>query len=386
VVRVVAMYAGATFVIIDLINNISDPLGLPRWLPTVVILLLIVGFPAIAIFSWIFDFTPDGIRRTVPRNEFELAVSKQQPLTGVSWFTRHRIFRRYLVPLLVLSLLGGVYFFKDTIFRNWERVNRVAREHTQKARLYNDNLADPALVKEELDLALAADPDYSRALYIYALVHLREGDTVLSKQKLHFAVASDPGYANAWDLLATFAFKQDSVKLAMKYSLKATETDPDRTFPTFNMALQFEDRGFYDQAIELYRKSTQMDSTFTPGYSALGALYNKMNRPADAIQTLHRSLSISPASMDNYLVYKNLAESHYILKDYDQALEYLEQSKALQADYPATEKCFARCYEATGDTESSILHWRIYLALETDSLERLLAQQRLDSLRSIRSL
>ena len=385
VVRVVAMYAGATFVIIDLINNIADPLGLPRWLPTVVILLLIMGFPATAIFSWIFDFTPEGIRRTVPRNEFELAVSKQSPASDTNWFNRHRIFRRYLVPLLVLGLLGGVYFFKDNIFRNWERINKVAREHTEKARLYNDNLADPALVKEELDLALAADPDYSRALYIYALVHLREGDTVLSKQKLHAVVESDPGYANAWDLLATYAFKQDSFELAMGYSLKALGTDPDRTFPTFNMALQFEDRGFYDQAIELYRKTTQMDSTFTPGYSALGALYNKMNRPADAIQTLHRSLSISPASMDNYLVYKNLAESHYILKDYDQALEYLEQSKALQADYPETEKCFARCYEATGDTESSILHWRIYLALETDSLERLLAQQRLDSLRSISS-
>ncbi len=226
------------------------------------------------------------------------------------------------------------------------------------------------MIKEELDLALTADPDYAKALYIYALVHLREGDTVLSKQKLHAVVESDPGYANAWDLLATFAFKQDSFELAMGYSLKAIESDPDRTIPTYNMAIQFEDRGFYDQAIELYRKTTQMDSTFTPGYSALGALYNKMNRPADAILTLHRSLNISPASIDNYLVYKNLAEAHFLLKQYDKALEYLEQSKALNAEYPETEKCFARYYEATGDTESSILHWRIYLALETDSMER----------------
>jgi tetratricopeptide (TPR) repeat protein len=260
-------------------------------------------------------------------------------------------------------------------------VNKVAREHTDKADLYNDNLADPEIIKEELDLALAADPEYPEALYIYALVHLREGDTVLSKQKLHAVVESDPGYTYAWDLLATHAFMQDSFELAMRYSIKAIETDPDRTIPTYNMAIQFEDRGFYNQAIELYRRATQRDSTFIPGYSALGALYNKMNRPADAILTLHRSLSISPASIDNYRVYKNLAEAHLLLKEYDKTLEYLEQSKVLDPDFPETEKCFARYYEATGDPEASILHWRRYLALESDTLEIQKAEHHLDSIR-----
>ena len=53
VFRVIAMYAGAAFVVIELINNVVDPLSLPAWLPTVVILLLIIGFPVTAILSWI---------------------------------------------------------------------------------------------------------------------------------------------------------------------------------------------------------------------------------------------------------------------------------------------------------------------------------------------
>lgn len=65
VFRVIAMYAGAAFVIIELINNVVDPLRLPEWLPTIVILLLIVGFPVTAVLSWIFDLTPEGIRKTV---------------------------------------------------------------------------------------------------------------------------------------------------------------------------------------------------------------------------------------------------------------------------------------------------------------------------------
>ena len=54
VYRVIAMYAGAAFVIIEVINNVVDPLRLPEWLPTIVILLLIIGFPVTAILSWIF--------------------------------------------------------------------------------------------------------------------------------------------------------------------------------------------------------------------------------------------------------------------------------------------------------------------------------------------
>lgn len=385
VVRVVSIYAAAAYVVLETSSIISDSLNMPDWTMVVIIALLVVIFVVLTIISWIYDITPEGVKKTLPASELKSAEEDPPPVITGNWFIRNKIFRRYLVPLTIIVLLAGFYIFKDRIFQNWERVNRVAREHTERAELYNDNLADPALIKEELDLALLADPDYSSALYIYALVHLREGDTVLSQQKLLAVVESDPGYANAWDLLATFAFKQDSLELAMGYSLKAIESDPERTFPTFNMALQFEDRGFFDQAIELYRKTTQMDSTFTPGYSALGALYNKMNRPADAILTLQRSLNISPASIDNYLVYKNLAEAHFILRDYDKALENLQQSKALNADFPETEKCFARYFEARGDTESSILHWRRYLALETDSLEISLAQQKLDSLRTLYS-
>lgn len=39
-------------------------LGLPDWTVTFIILLLIVGLPITLVLSWIFDFTPEGIRKT----------------------------------------------------------------------------------------------------------------------------------------------------------------------------------------------------------------------------------------------------------------------------------------------------------------------------------
>jgi len=64
VFRVVAMYAGAAYIIIELVNNVAEPLHLPEWTATVVILLVLIGFPVVAILSWIFDITPEGLKKT----------------------------------------------------------------------------------------------------------------------------------------------------------------------------------------------------------------------------------------------------------------------------------------------------------------------------------
>jgi len=66
VVRVIAMYAGVAYIIIELVSNITEPLHLPDWTSTLVILLLAIGFPITAILSWIFDVTPEGLKKTEP--------------------------------------------------------------------------------------------------------------------------------------------------------------------------------------------------------------------------------------------------------------------------------------------------------------------------------
>ncbi|MFO7934611.1 MAG: hypothetical protein R6U78_11075 [Bacteroidales bacterium] len=71
VIRVIAMYAGAAYIIIELVSNVSEPLHLPEWIATLVILLLVIGFPVVAIVSWIFDITPEGVIKTGPEETRE---------------------------------------------------------------------------------------------------------------------------------------------------------------------------------------------------------------------------------------------------------------------------------------------------------------------------
>lgn len=64
VIRVMAMYAATAFIIMEAGEIMLPRLGLPDWTVTFLIILLIVGFPIAIILSWIFDVTPEGIRKT----------------------------------------------------------------------------------------------------------------------------------------------------------------------------------------------------------------------------------------------------------------------------------------------------------------------------------
>ena len=64
VLRTVGAYAVAVFVVLQLMDAAVDPLRLPDWLPTLVVIVLILGFPLVFILAWQFDIRADGIKKT----------------------------------------------------------------------------------------------------------------------------------------------------------------------------------------------------------------------------------------------------------------------------------------------------------------------------------
>lgn len=71
-VRVMTVYAGAAFVILELLDVIAEPLKLPTWLLPVVIVLISVGFLIAVILSWIYDLNPEaGVVKTEPVGKFQ---------------------------------------------------------------------------------------------------------------------------------------------------------------------------------------------------------------------------------------------------------------------------------------------------------------------------
>ena len=69
VVRVVIAYAAAAFVLLELVDIIAEPLGLPGWTINLVLLLLCIGFVITVILSWVYDITPEGVQKTKPSGQ-----------------------------------------------------------------------------------------------------------------------------------------------------------------------------------------------------------------------------------------------------------------------------------------------------------------------------
>ena len=63
-VRVVVAYLVASFVLLQVADLVVEPLGLPEWTMTLVIVLLALGLVLTAVLAWAFDMTPAGVKRT----------------------------------------------------------------------------------------------------------------------------------------------------------------------------------------------------------------------------------------------------------------------------------------------------------------------------------
>jgi adenylate cyclase len=66
VYRVAVVYIIVGWGLLQLGNVVVEPLRLPEWTMSMIIVLLVLGFPVAVILAWAFEITPDGVRRTGP--------------------------------------------------------------------------------------------------------------------------------------------------------------------------------------------------------------------------------------------------------------------------------------------------------------------------------
>lgn len=64
VLRVMGSYAVTAWLILEVSSVIFPPLQIPEWVMTLLVILIIAGFPIVVVFSWAFDITASGLVRT----------------------------------------------------------------------------------------------------------------------------------------------------------------------------------------------------------------------------------------------------------------------------------------------------------------------------------
>lgn len=102
VVRVAVIYAGAAFVVLQVVQLLGEGLNLPGWVFRAITLLTLAGFPIALVLAWALELTADGIRRAsqlpADARQARRPIPLWQKLTGIVavvllmgagwWFTR----------------------------------------------------------------------------------------------------------------------------------------------------------------------------------------------------------------------------------------------------------------------------------------------------------
>src|SRR5437588_9606121 len=65
VFRVALLYLIVCWLILDPVHVVFHMLDVPIWADRLVIMLMAVGFPAVVIFAWVYEITPEGLKPTV---------------------------------------------------------------------------------------------------------------------------------------------------------------------------------------------------------------------------------------------------------------------------------------------------------------------------------
>jgi TolB-like protein/tetratricopeptide (TPR) repeat protein len=97
VIRMALLYIVAAWVLLQIADVLFDPLGLPAWTFRMVLGLLLLGFPLALIFAWVFEMTPEGLKRERDIDRSASAVAH----TG-------RKMNTVIVVLLIVAIAGLV--------------------------------------------------------------------------------------------------------------------------------------------------------------------------------------------------------------------------------------------------------------------------------------
>ena len=60
----IAVYASFAFITIQVTDVIIKRLFFPDWIGTLIVIIILLGFPITFFLSWIYDITPNGIKKT----------------------------------------------------------------------------------------------------------------------------------------------------------------------------------------------------------------------------------------------------------------------------------------------------------------------------------
>lgn len=247
--RVTGVYLVAAYAVVQAAATIFPLLDIPDWVATIVVIMAALGLPVTILLAWVFDITPQGLRKTGPAEaavelpfEQQLELHRRRfaaravgfvgvgiliALVGFAAFGRYggigkgrpgageRIESLAVLPFRDLSATRDQEYFADGVAE--ELLNRLARI---------EGLRVPARASSFAFKGEAAPPieEIARRLRVQAVLEgsvRREGDNLRVSAQLIDAQTGYAIWSNTYDRRISSVFAiQDEISEAIVEALK----------------------------------------------------------------------------------------------------------------------------------------------------------------------
>lgn len=386
VFRVAVAYLALGWIVTEVTATVAPMLNLPEWVGPVVLWIGIAGFPFVVLFSWIYELTPEGLKRE----------SEIDPSASV---TQHTARRLDYVIILLLVVVIGLYAYQA--FRpaadSHKTVIARATPGGEPGTTAPESVEDRSVaVLPFVDMSEARDQEYFADGISEELLNLlakvpqlrviartssfsfkgkevdiaeiarklnvanvlegsvrKSGDTLRITAQLIRASDSSHVWSQTYDRKLTDVFAvQDEIAAAVVEQLKVTllrDAPKARVTDPRAYALVLQGRALarqaspaaYRQAIPLFEQALAIDPSYAPAWTDLANIYfgqMDLNQiPMDqglalgreAIENAHRHDPANAMAYATEALFEGMIE-----RDYAAAALHLEQALALDPTNP----------------------------------------------------
>jgi len=222
----------------------------------------------------------------------------------------------------------------------------------------------------EFQAFLSADSTNVQVLYAVGVCYHNEKQYDKAMVYFRKVMAQDAAFTKARRALAEALFAKargllvkKKYKPALEGFLEAASIDSLNARIVYHAGLAYARMDRMEQAIDAYRKATEMDTAYAPPNAALGRIFLKKEAYPQAIKYLERALAIDhriPKVPDNLTVaYERMAYTYTQKGSYTKATQAALESLKYDPGNMAARVALGEAYEGLGKVEEAIEQYEI---------------------------
>ena len=413
VMRVTGVYLVAAYAVVQGAATVFPLLNLPASAATAVLIVAILGLPVVVLLAWVFDITPEGVRRTPDAVEGAPALTVEQQLEA----HRRRFAARAVAFVgvgVLVALVGFAAFSMSAKEAPSGQIESLAvlpfvdLSPNRDQEYFSDGVTEELLnrVAQIAGLRVAArtssfafkgqNPDVrdvGNRLKVDAVLEgsvRRDGDNVRITARLIDAKTGTQIWSNTYERKVSSVFAiQDEISTEIVEALKeglAAQAAPIEGEESGTRNAQAADLYFKglkalnerteDQlrtALQYFEQAAQVDTTYAAAYSGLAKTYAVLpaftNYPVvDALRkgtsAAARAIALNPRLGDAYAALGQISQN--LEWDLPSALRNYRRAVKFEPNNATAHQWFAEALLMTGDPAQALAE--VDLALDQDPL------------------